>query len=528
MLLVKKFVCAFVCVCCILLGSTASVHAQDNGVESLLDSLSLKFDWIQYRIATERWQLLTGHRPDSLLFFEDLARYTFSDPGVYKQLQSANAAGLSAEGRRKLTYFLHLFQVNKVETSAGLRSIRDSILFGLGEMKFVFDGVPVDSGELGRMVRSSSDRTVRERAYRALYVGDEKRADQMTALMRLRNQEAKKEGYNTFAALAFSHDAVMLDDYGRILSEVETQTQAAYDDLQARLRTQMGGGQLEAWDLSVLAGSGMRRHDNLFIVDTLFSSLLAGLNATGFDFDNLPIYYEWTDSTLPYPITAIPVRSPRDQRLTGYLRPGLEHLRRLFGQTGLTVYSAYVRQDDPLFNRPLEGPMRYAVEYLFELIPDKSNWLQKVFGMPGAQADDIDRSARDLHLLAIRLLLAEASFELEVYRNPTAKLNDLYWNTFERVMGVPKHVDLFPASTDPQLVLLPFSSGEKLLGWLIAAQTWDYLKDFSGSVVSSRDTRAFLVQNYFRFGSRFDWPELLERGTGSSLDASHLKVFIAQ
>lgn len=527
MSIVKKSIHLFLCICGLTAGGFSVAVAQDNISAQLLDTLSRKYDWIQYRIAGERWQLLTGHRPDSLLFFEDLARYTFSDPVVYKQLQATNAAGLSAEGRRKLTFFLHLFQVNRVEATGALRSTRDSILTGFGNARFVFEGSPADSADLSRLLRTSADRSVREKAYRALYAGDEKLANQVAALMRLRNQEAKKEGYTTYAALAFSHDAILLDDYGRILSEVEEQTKAAYDDLLGRLRSLAGGG-LEIWDLAALAGSGVRRHENLFPADTIFPSLLAGLSATGFDFDNLPIFYDWTDSTLTYPITAVTVRSPLDQRLTGYVRDGQESLRRLFGQTGLTIYSAYVRQEDPLFNRPLEGPMRHAVSCLFETLPSKSTWLQNVFGMPGAQAEDIARSARDLHLLTVRLLLAQASFELEVYRNPTAKINDLYWTTFERILAVPTHPDLYPASTDPQLVLAPFAAGEQLLGWLIAAQTWDYLKGFSGSVVTSRDTRAFLVQNYFRFGSRFEWPELLERGTGSSLDVTHLRVFIAQ
>ena len=514
---------------CLLVSSCATgVKAQANASEALLDSLSLKYDWIQYRIGLERWQLLTGDRPDSLLFFEDLSRFTFSDLGTYKRLQSTNAAGLSAEGRRKLTYFVHLFQQNKVESSRTLRQARDSILTGLSREKFMLDGAPVDSSRLNRILRTSPDRTLREKAYRSLNIGSPERADQIAAVMRLRNQEAKKDGYNTYAALSFSHDAISLDDYGRILSEVEQQTQAAYDDLLGRLRAQLGGGQLEAWDLLALAGAGVQRNENLFPVDTLFTSMLAALSATGFDFDNLPIYYQWTDSAVRFPITAVAVRSPLDQRLTGYLKPGHDQLRRLLGQSGLVVYSAYVRQDDPLFNRLLDGPMHHAVRCLFELLADKSRWLQTVFAMPGAQADDLARAARDLHLLQIRLLLTDAAFEFEVYRDPTAKLNDLYWNTYQRVMGLPKHPDLFPAATNPSLILSPFEAGDQLLGWLIAAQTWSYLQAFSGSVVTSRDTRAFLVQNYFRFGARFEWPELLERGTGESLDAAHLKVLTEQ
>ena len=48
------------------------------------------------------------------------------------------------------------------------------------------------------------------------------------------------------------------------------------------------------------------------------------------------------------------------------------------------------------------------------------------------------------------------------------------------------------------------------------------LGDLLGDMVGNQTISSFLNQNYFRFGSRYDWRELLERGTGSGLNPEFL------
>jgi peptidyl-dipeptidase A len=57
---------------------------------------------------------------------------------------------------------------------------------------------------------------------------------------------------------------------------------------------------------------------------------------------------------------------------------------------------------------------------------------------------------------------------------------------------------------------------------MIAAQTISYVKQKYGPIVDNPDFGVFLRENYFRFGARYDWRELLERGTGEKLDPKYL------
>jgi Zn-dependent M32 family carboxypeptidase len=77
------------------------------------------------------------------------------------------------------------------------------------------------------------------------------------------------------------------------------------------------------------------------------------------------------------------------------------------------------------------------------------------------------------------------------------------------------------------MVTQPARSPSQLLGEIIARQTLAYLYQANGGVIGTRETRSFLIQNYFRFGSRYDWGELIQRGTGQSLDPQALVADLA-
>jgi hypothetical protein len=115
-------------------------------------------------------------------------------------------------------------------------------------------------------------------------------------------------------------------------------------------------------------------------------------------------------------------------------------------------------------------------------------------------------------------------FEYEAYRSPNRDLNSLYWNLFEKFTDMPRHDDLTPWAAREELVSKPLDSHSRLLARIIAVQTKSYLEDNYGSIVGNPEIKSFLVQNIFRFGNRYPWQELLERGTGEPLSPAYLAV----
>lgn len=89
-------------------------------------------------------------------------------------------------------------------------------------------------------------------------------------------------------------------------------------------------------------------------------------------------------------------------------------------------------------------------------------------------------------------------------------------------MRLVRHDDLAPWASNMELAEHPITGQNQLLGQVIAAQTRAYLTKVNGGVVGNPETRSFLLQNYMRFGARYSWSELLERGTGEKLNHEFL------
>jgi len=67
----------------------------------------------------------------------------------------------------------------------------------------------------------------------------------------------------------------------------------------------------------------------------------------------------------------------------------------------------------------------------------------------------------------------------------------------------------------------PVQMHNDLYGEIIASQTLAYLDERYGGLVENPDAYSFLVQNYMRFGSRYPWRDLLQRGTGEPFNPEY-------
>jgi len=89
-------------------------------------------------------------------------------------------------------------------------------------------------------------------------------------------------------------------------------------------------------------------------------------------------------------------------------------------------------------------------------------------------------------------------------------------------MMLPRHDDLKPWAALIHYTTHPVYLQNYLYADIITAQTRDYLKRNYSSLVNNPTVGSFLIQNYLRFGSRYDWRELLKRGTDEDLNPGYL------
>lgn len=490
-----------------------------------LDSLGMKIDVVERRIAQEHWQLLVRGESDSLAFYTGLRRSVLTDDRVFDQLHKAGSSNGDEQDSRRFELLYEQLLSARLSYGAGLYPLYDSLADYFGSVWPRLQGVPQTTFELSRTLLSANQRSEREAAYRALSSPDELRVDQLGRLIRQRNQAAKRMGYNDCFRLLLSSRGLRANDYSELIELVDAVTAPIYDSLLLGLQTAQTSGGLEIWDWTHSYANDIAAIDAFFPVDSQIDILKRSLSGIGFDLDALPVYLHLAaDSGLPQAqLLIVDIRN--DIRIVHRLVDGVQGMRELLGTCGQALYAAHVAQEHPTYTRLLEPEVLLGVGYYFRNLALQPGWLETYAGVPSSVIQRFLSAERSLDALRLRLLLVNAAFEAEAYANPNQDLNQVYWRLFEKYLSLPRHDDLTPWASDVNLVTNPLNARDVLVARILARQSARHLHELYGEPVNNRDIRAFMIQNYFRFGSRYPWRELLERATGKPTDPQSLVAF---
>jgi peptidyl-dipeptidase A len=130
------------------------------------------------------------------------------------------------------------------------------------------------------------------------------------------------------------------------------------------------------------------------------------------------------------------------------------------------------------------------------------------------------------------------NFERELYSNPDQDLNELWWNLVERYQGLHRPDSIEGRAhwaSKIHFVVAPVYYHNYMLGRMYAAQLRHRISqqvpetmasgafDMQGQPAVGR----FLIENVFRPGALYPWPEFVRRSTGEDLTARHFAAAIA-
>ena len=500
-------------------GQTITGDTQD-----IIDTLAHRLDIVERRLAQDSWHKAVDGESDSLAFFNGLRRDLLTNEGTFSALRGGRNRLSDDLVRRRYDLVYARMLEARLCYGHGLAGLYDSLVDYHNSSWCRFDEQVREAADLHRMIATSDRRIDRELAFRALNTPDSRVVDQTGRLLRLRNQTAKRMGYNDCFSLLMSAANLRSDDYRRMIDDIDAVTRPAWDSLknsiQAKLQSNVG--QLEVWDWEHDFRGPVREINQYFPVDSQLIILKRSMAGLGFQLDALPIYL-LADTSLPATSsTVLIVDVPQDVRVVCRLTDGVAGMSRLLGYIGQALYVVSVAQEEPAFKRLLSPEMKEGIRLYFAQLVRNKEWLTTYAGVPSDVAGRYLKAANADEQYRLRMLLVGAAFEREAYDNPNQDLGMLYWRLFDSYTGLPRHDDLSPWASNVQIVAEPLGSYVALAGAVIAAQTEGSLTRQYGGPVNNSDIRAFLLQNYFRFGSRYQWRELLERGTGEEFSPRYL------
>ncbi len=492
-------------------------------VRTLLDSLEHKLAWLDYRLGLEEWNLQTTGRADSLDFYRNLYRYVVSDAGAFNTLRHAGGRITDDVDRRRWQIAYGKLALGRIEGESAISGLRDSVAAVRDNFQPEFEGAPTDPASVHDTYRNNRNTTRRELAYRAwVSVGFEV-ADGLERLMRLRNHEARKYGYNNFLAMVFNRHDLKSSDYLALLRRLDSSTERPYREIIDSIKRNLNMDYIEIWDVP-FAFSGINRQvDAYFPVDSQMPFIRRSLAAIGFDLNKLPVYLDLeVGADRQEPTRAFLIKAPWDARVAADLAGGRERTAALMRQIGRAIGFIHIKQEQPFFNIYVDDCWSEATaDFVASLAADRA-WLEEYPGIPSALLLRYLEARKQQDVIDLRMMLLQLHFEYEAYTNPNRDLNRLYWDLFERYLLLPRHDDLKPWAAIAAYITQPVYLQNYLYADMVVAQTLSFLEKNYGRVTDNPTTGSFLVQNYLRFGSRYDWRELVQRGTDEELNPQYL------
>lgn len=490
---------------------------------SMLDSLEIKLEFLDFKVAQETWAFFATGESDSLEYYQQVVNELVQDPNIINQLQVGKSLLTEEIDKRRLELILSSVLWNNVEADAEIASARDSLVELDQEYRSEFEGQVRSRRYLLDVFRYDSNRQRRQSAYRAWCSSGDQIADGLAQLFRARNLKAQRLGYNNFLALVFNMNGLSTDEYRGLLSSLDSLTRKPYLNIIDRIAAKLNLDQVERWDVGYAYADINSAVDRYLPADSQLTYIKQSLKAMDLNLDKLPVYFDldFRETKSQYAFS-FPIKPPHDIRILGNLSDGLLSTYILLHEVGHAVHFASVVQDRLFFARNMEGAWAEGMAQSVAALLREKKWLTEYAKLPSQLADSYLTSLKEQNIINLRFRLLLLDFEFQAYMNPNRDINKLYWDLFEKYLRLPRHSELKPWAAVIHYTSIPVYMQNYLYADVIAAQNTHFIKENYGGLVDNPRASAFLVQNYFRFGGRYHWRELLERGTDENLNVQYL------
>jgi len=410
----------------------------------------------------------------------------------------------------------------------------------------------VTDNEIKEILKTEIDSVKRKEAWLASkQVGPVVAAD-LIELVKLRNEAARKVGFDNYYTLSLMVAEQDVKELNRIFDGLYELTNEPF----ARLKSDLDRILAAKYGVAVTELAPWHYHDPFFQETPLVYEL------------DLDLYYEHKDvrelairfyDGIGLPVEPILNRSDLyeregknphafctdidregDVRILCNLKNNEQWMETILHELGHGVYDKYHDPRAPyLLREPAHIFTTEAIAMFFGRLSRNAAWMQQMLGLSDQQRAEIEkvstRYATLKQLIFVRWAMVMFEFEKQLYANPDQDLNALWWQMVEKYQFVkkPRGRDEADWAAKIHFTIAPVYYHNYVLGELLASQLHQHIvrnvleleSDKDVGYVGQRRVGAFLRREVFKPGAIYHWNDMIARATGEPLTP---KYFVAQ
>ncbi len=501
----------------LLIGSETLLQSWLNQLEDHLGKIAVSYN-------SASFNLYIGRPGPDLSQFDAAFSNILLEPANQQVINFWRERATDPLLRRRLELFRRNFLGAEVSKAPQISETRNQINDRLIKFQPQVSGKKINRSEITEILRNHPDPATRRKVYeQALSPLSARLSAEVAELLRLRNVEARRLGYATFADLQLALLGLNRAGLFELFGHLEELTAPAYQAFLENSRQAFKLDRVEPWDLQWLADRKASLPEPAFTRSKIPGLIRDLLGKFGLDLATLPV--ELVTKDIPFGGLCFTIKVPDDIRIVSNPRDGYPSFRTLVHEYGHAIHAAFNRQsyftlkrENGIFNEGMAETLAFFTHY--------PAWLESVTGLDTKQVARYRAENNARRIVRLRSLMAQAHFEIEAYDNPTENLDRLLAQYEARYLGLP--VNLTPrwaASSFP--TTHPVYRQNYILADLMAAQTHAALyRQFGSFFDLESNERAkvfdFLRENYFAPGNSLEWTDKITRATGQPLSVNFL------
>jgi len=483
-------------------------------------------------------------------------RQIYSNPEEFIFLRDIKESGQVKDAKlaRQLDELYNAYLENQIEPQL-LKKIVDlgtEIEKNFSTFRGTIRGEKVTTNKIKEILKTETDSVKRKEAWLASKQVGPVVATDIIQLVKLRNEAARKVGFENYHTLSLTVAEQDVEEIDRIFNQLYELTNEPF----AKLKLDLDHILADKYGVAVTELMPWHYHDPFFQETPLV-----------YDID-LDAYYEDKDvrelalsfyAGIGLPVQSILANSDLyeredknphafctdidregDVRILCNLKNNENWMETILHELGHAIYNKYHNPKVPYL---LRGPAHIftteAIAMFFGRLSRNPVWMQQMLELSDQQRTEVEKVsgkyAQLKQLIFVRWAMVMYDFEKQLYANPDQDLNSLWWKMVEKYQHVKKpngHVEPDWASKI-HFAIAPCYYHNYVLGELLASQLHHHIvhnilkleSDENVSYVDQSKAGDFLRKKVLEPGAVYHWNDMIERATGQPLTP---KYFVAE
>lgn len=459
---------------------------------------------------------------------------------------------LTDEIDKRHAYVIYLGYLGKQIDTAKLNKLsrmQSTIENKYSQFRAETGGKKLSDNEVENVLKNEKDSKVLKETWEAHKKIGPLVADDLKALVKLRNEIAKELGFSNYHEMSLKLSDQNPEDVSKLFDELDELTRDAFAAEKSKM-DEVLAKQYNIKPEELMPWHYQNRYfqeapkvydvdlDSYYTDKDLVAVTTSYYKGLGMDIEdmvaNSDLFPRENKNQHAYCIDLD--RDKNDVRVLCNVEPTARWMETLLHEYGHAVYQKYVGEDLPW---DLKGPAHIftteAIAMLFGRFANKPEWMMDNIGLDKAEAektaDACFSTLRLQQLVFSRWSQVMYRFEKSMYENPDQDLNKLWWELAEKyqMMKKPEGRDMPDWATKIHIATSPCYYHNYHLGELLASQLYYYITDkvlkssepdtesFSGK----QEVGKYLIDKVFAPGSKYYWNDMIEKATGEKLTAKY-------